>query len=283
METKICIDCKKEKNIDDFYKKRINGKLYYERFCKKCSYTRHKDTYKKYRETHKLERKQYLEANKDKINATRKKYIENNREKINATTKIWRDNNKEEIKKKEQEYRKKNIDRIKLLRQKWLIEHNEEYKKYKQNYDRQYRESHQKEIKEYRQNYRKTHKKEYNEYINNRRNNDEVFFWKHKIREFIRESFYRNNFKKQAKTEEILGCDINYLREHLKQTFKNNYGYDWDGIEKVHIDHIKPISLGNTIEEVNNLCHYTNLQLLKPKDNQIKSNKLNWTITKENI
>lgn len=276
METKICIDCKKEKNIDDFYKRKVNGKLYYEKFCKECSYIRHKEAYKKYRETHKLERKLYLKNNKNKINATKKIYRENNKEKINIAAKIWRDKNKEKIVKKRKEYYKKNIDKIKLSKEKWLREHNEEYKKYKHKYDEQYRKTHQKEIKEYRKKYQKTHRKEYNEYIRNRRKNDEVFLWKHKIREFIRESFYRNNIKKQLRTEDILGCDINYLREYLKQTFKNNYGYEWDGVEKVHIDHIKPISLGNTIEEVNKLCHYTNLQLLKPKDNQIKSNKLNW-------
>ena len=278
METRICIDCKEQKNIDQFYHRKVNSKIYYERFCKICSYIRHKDKYKEYRETHREQRKQYLRENKEKINKTKRIYREKNKEKINNNHRKWINDNKELYKKGRKKYNEANKEKLKLAKERWLEEHNEEYKKYKQDYDKQYRKSHQEEIKEYRQNYQKKHKKEYNKYIRNRRNNDEVFLWKHKIREFIRESFYRNNLKKQGKTEDILGCDINYLREHLKQTFKNNYGYDWDGIEKVHIDHIKPISLGNTIEEVNKLCHYTNLQLLKPKDNQTKSNKLNWNL-----
>ena len=63
---------------------------------------------------------------------------------------------------------------------------------------------------------------------------------------------------------------------HLLETFKNNYGYKWDGIEKVHIDHIIPLATAKTKEEVIKLCYYTNLQLLKAKDNIEKGNKLNW-------
>lgn len=281
METKICIDCKETKSIEDFYHRKVNGKIYYENFCKICSYNRHKDKYKEYRETHKDKRKEYLKENKDKINIVRTIYRNKNKDKINAYNRKWVEEHREEYNEKRKKYNVENKEKLKLARKQWLEEHKEGYEEYKKDYDKKYRELHQKEIKEYRDVYRKTHKKQYNEYIRNRRKNDDVFFWKHKIREYIRESFYRNNLKKNKNTEEILGCSIEYLRNYLKQTFKKNYGYEWDEIEKVHIDHIKPISLGTTIEEVNKLCHYTNLQLLKPKDNQIKSNKLDYKLNKE--
>ena len=67
---------------------------------------------------------------------------------------------------------------------------------------------------------------------------------------------------------------------YLRETFKNNYGYDWNGIEKVHIDHIIPLSVAKTEKDVMKLCHYTNLQLLKAKDNLHKYNKLDWELTK---
>jgi len=57
-------------------------------------------------------------------------------------------------------------------------------------------------------------------------------------------------------------------------------GIEWNGIEKVQIDHIKPLKYAKTEEEVIKLCHYTNLQLLKEKDNLEKSFKLDWELSK---
>ena len=92
----------------------------------------------------------------------------------------------------------------------------------------------------------------------------------------IRQSFLRKGIKKEYKCEKILCCDILTFKNYLLQTFKNNYGYEWNGKESVHIDHIIPLDTANTEEEIIKLCHYTNLQLLKAKDNLKKSNKLNF-------
>ena len=66
--------------------------------------------------------------------------------------------------------------------------------------------------------------------------------------------------------------------EHLLQTFKSNYGYEWDKKEPVHIDHITPLAIAKTEEDIIKLCHYTNLQLLKAKDNLQKNSKLDWRL-----
>ena len=47
----------------------------------------------------------------------------------------------------------------------------------------------------------------------------------------------------------------------------------YDNKEKVHIDHIIPLATAKTEEDVIKLCHYTNLQLLKAKDNLKKGAK----------
>ena len=73
---------------------------------------------------------------------------------------------------------------------------------------------------------------------------------------------------------------IDFLIEHLYKTFKSNYGYEWNGVEPVHIDHIIPLATANTEEEVIALCHYTNLQLLKAQDNLSKNKSLDWTLSK---
>ena len=79
---------------------------------------------------------------------------------------------------------------------------------------------------------------------------------------------------KNKHTEQILGCSINEFIKHILRTYKDNYGYEWDGKELVHIDHIIPLATAHTEKEVLNLCHYTNLQLLKAKDNLVKGSKV---------
>ena len=63
---------------------------------------------------------------------------------------------------------------------------------------------------------------------------------------------------------------VNYLEgKFLEGMTWDNYGFHgW------HIDHIIPISLGKTLEEIKELCHYTNFQPLWADDNKKKSNKI---------
>lgn len=54
------------------------------------------------------------------------------------------------------------------------------------------------------------------------------------------------------------------------------------GIYKnVNIDHIIPLATAKNEEDVMKLCHYSNLQLLKAKDNIEKGAKLNWRLKNE--
>lgn len=91
-------------------------------------------------------------------------------------------------------------------------------------------------------------------------------------------TFY--NTSKRGKAEEIVGCDFETLYNYLLETYKQNYGIEWNGVDEVHIDHIIPLSTVETEEEIIKLCHYTNLQLLKAKDNLSKNDKLNWKLEK---
>ncbi len=97
------------------------------------------------------------------------------------------------------------------------------------------------------------------------------------IRRNIRRSFSRNNsvkFRKVLKSEQLLGCSIieftNYLLSKCPSGTTvsdfHQFGY--------HIDHIIPISVAKTQEEVEKLCHYSNYQPLWWRDNIIKSNKI---------
>lgn len=81
-----------------------------------------------------------------------------------------------------------------------------------------------------------------------------------------------NNFTKQNRTFNIVGCSPEFLKEHIENQFTE--GMSWELIGRhIHIDHIIPLSSAKTEEEVYKLCYYTNLQPMWAKDNMKKSNK----------
>lgn len=130
--------------------------------------------------------------------------------------------------------------------------------------------------------YYSNNKKEINnralKYQNKRKETDECYKMKVRLRKMINNSFRRKKYKKNSNNEKIIGCEWEFFINYLLNTFKNNYGYDWDGKEKISIDHIIPLAIAKTEEEVIKLCHYTNLQLLKAKDNLDKKDKLDWEL-----
>ena len=132
--------------------------------------------------------------------------------------------------------------------------------------------------KEYRAKNRKRINQKKREYEKTMRDSDSVYFLKQKIRSVIYKSFSRKGFQKISFAEEITGMSGADLCEYLLETYKENYGCEWDGIEKVHIDHIVPLATARTEEEVKRLCHYSNLQLLKAFDNLSKHDKLDYSL-----
>jgi hypothetical protein len=144
--------------------------------------------------------------------------------------------------------------------------------------DRRYQERNAEKLSEYRKNYFEKNKERILErnrnYIKERRKNDDLFLFKDKVRNLIKMSFRRKGFDKSYKTTKILGCGFEEFQKHLYNTFLKNYGYEFNGEDLVHIDHIIPLKMAKTEEDVIRLCHYTNLQLLKASDNLRKSAKM---------
>ena len=69
----------------------------------------------------------------------------------------------------------------------------------------------------------------------------------------------------------MLGIDLAGFQAHMESKFQE--GMNWDNYGQWHVDHIKPLSLSTTEQEVIELNHYTNLQPLWAVDNLKKSNK----------
>ena len=143
---------------------------------------------------------------------------------------------------------------------------------------KRYREQNKEKIYAYNSEYQKRDyvKKKANDRIVEKYNNDDLFRLKMCVRSEIRSGFTRKGFKKSETTEKLVGCTLEEFIGHLKATYYRNYGIEYDGTQKVHIDHIIPIATAETEEEVNKLCHWSNLQLLNAEDNLAKSDSLDW-------
>lgn len=158
------------------------------------------------------------------------------------------------------------------------LKYQKDYHKNHPEVNKKFEKKHKERLTKYRKDYFSKNKEKilsYNKkYVENRIKTDDFFKFKQTVRSSIYQSFRRGNGTKKCSTREILGCEFEEFRTHLNNTFFNNYGYEYDGKEDVHIDHIIPLATAKTEEDVKRLCHYTNLQLLKASDNLKKSAKI---------
>jgi hypothetical protein len=176
-----------------------------------------------------------------------KKYEEENKEAKKEYLKNYKEINKEKLQIKNKIYRQENCDKI----TEW------------------------KEInKDYFIKYRQDNKENFRNYLKKRFDNDPIFKFKNNIRRLILRSFKRgkSNFKKSDTTEVILGCKIEEFIDYISKKFTEEMTLENHG--EWHIDHIIPLAIAKTEEEVILLNHYTNLQPLWAKDNLSKGSKI---------
>ena len=253
----FCNKCGSEKPIEEFSKNKCTD-TGYQKYCKSCckNYI-DKNNQSQYN-------KKYIKINKDKIKQYRKL-----NENIQKYQKEYRENNKIKNKKYQIEYRKNNIMRDRSEYAKLYRENNKDKIK---EINRLYRLKNKEKIKEkvklYRQNNKDKINKNNNRYRKEKRKIDKIYYLSEKIRGIIHKSLKNNGFKKNLKTNQILGCTIIEFKFYIESKFQKwmsweNYGlyngklnYGWD------LDHIKPLSIANTEKDLYELNHYTNFQPL---------------------
>jgi hypothetical protein len=76
---------------------------------------------------------------------------------------------------------------------------------------------------------------------------------------------------KTTRTKEMLGLNLADFKSYMESKFQE--GMTWDNYGQWHVDHIKPLSLATTEQQVMELNHYTNLQPLWASENLKKSNR----------
>ena len=287
---KTCIKCGAKKQLDEFKIDRRTGN--HKNVCIECE----RDYFKKYKEEHKEHKKEmwrkWYEKNKESVLDYQKNYREVNKEKIAERDKKYRAANSDVLKVKKAEYYQKNKDIFHEKYKEYYKNNSDKLKEYQRHYRenniekvfnmrKAYRERNADIIKERKKEYGKKNRSKITAYYLNKRQSDPLFKLSTQIRGLIRMSLISHGYSKDSHTHEILGCDYETLWGHLKQTWKNNYGAEWNG-EDYHIDHIIPLATAKTEQEVKDLCHYKNLQMLKPEDNLAKNKSLDWRLNSEN-
>lgn len=183
-----------------------------------------------------------------------------------AKHKNTKDKLKHQCKSCEKDYRDKNKDKTKANYQKNKKIISEKQKLYRlENYNK---------IIERERNYDKKNRLVRNLYKQNRRNTDFLFKLICNIRNLIGISFRKNGYNKDSKTNKILGCTYEEFKQHLEKQFTE--GMSWDNQGEWHLDHIYPVSLAKTEEEIIKLNHYTNFQPLWAEENIRKGNRLDY-------
>jgi hypothetical protein len=239
----ICSQCNKE-----FIKTKNNQK-----YCsKECSKEAFKITNKKYQQSDKGKAvrkkalKKYKKSNKGK--ESEKRYLQSEKGKLAV---------KKSAKKYKTKYNQSDRGRevIKQGRKKYSqsASGKETIRKYKQS-DRG------KELR------KKDHLK--------RMKTDPLYKLIYNTRARLRIFYKASNIKKTNKTFKMVGCTPEFLKQHLEKQFKP--GMSWKNNTKNgwHIDHIVPISLAMSSEDVEKLSHYTNLQPMWATENLKKGNKI---------
>lgn len=109
-----------------------------------------------------------------------------------------------------------------------------------------------------------------------RYNTDSMYALKRNLRRRLSKALESKKWIKSNHFAQYIGCTLEELKSHLEIQFTegmtwNNYGI---GEKCWTIDHIIPLSLAKTEEEMYKLCHYTNLKPMWYLDNIHKSDKI---------
>lgn len=235
--------------------------------CKKCQ---------------KIYNHKYRSENEKKLSERDKNYYKANRERIKEKSSKYHKENKD----KAEKYYQDNKEKISIKHKKWMSDNKEHVKDYSHNkylnnkeakkeYNKKYHESNRETLCKKSREYSKTHRKEINKYRRKKIKEDPLFRVRMNLGRRISKTVRLGGGKKAHKTMDLLGCSIEFFKEHMESKFEKGMTWGNYGKNGWHIDHIKPCAYFDLIDpEHQKKCfHYTNLQPLWAKDNFSKNSR----------
>lgn len=167
----------------------------------------------------------------------------------------------------------------KIAVNKWRNSHKTKYSENRRNVDkRRYRRRMNDEKwvihnREKANMYRLSHLDKVAEYSRNKRNLDMSFKIADNLRRRINSALKGN--VKSLSTQELIGCDFNFLKEYIISLFSDGMTWEYFMNGKIHLDHIIPCKAFDLSKEVNQrACFYwKNLRPMWQVDNIRKHDK----------
>lgn len=117
--TKVCLDCLREKPVDEFHKRKNGSKDGYRNTCKTCWNKKTKKYDLSHKEKRRIYNKQYNLANKENMKSVSHQWRSKNKEHIQSKTKLYYLKNKKEMLLKNKQYKIDHKDKLIFLRRKY--------------------------------------------------------------------------------------------------------------------------------------------------------------------
>lgn len=259
----VLIFCKKKEQLDS------NTLEQFKLFKQSLS----KEELKEFRKIRKrFMESEWRKSNKESI----KRSYDKQKEKYKAKNKIWRNNNPEKIKRHHDNWVAKNKEYHYSVIAKWKKDNkdkiNKQAKRYRKN--KQNTQKHREYMKQWRLKNKERINKQLVERSKERKQTDNLFAAKEKLRCAVYSAFSRIKKNKPSDTQSLLGCNWEQAKAHIENLWQE--GMSWQnhgrGKGKWNIDHIRPVSSFKD-NELHLMNLIENLQPLWFEDNMIKGNK----------
>lgn len=275
---KTCTLCKNEKPLTEYPARKSAGDgLHF--WCRPCLKIKKAESYQKNREKALATMAAYRAENPEKVAATKKRCYAAKPEMYNAKRKAQYAADPEFYKAKSRSWYEGNRERA-ATRGKIYHENNREHAKLRA---AAYREANRATINAKTIQRQKDNREAYNAYQLSYRltryKTDPLYALQMTCRRRILCAMAKGGYKKSTKTESLLGCTFEEFKIYLEAKFLPGMAWENRGLHGWHIDHIVPLSSAKDREEMERLCHYSNMQPLWAKDNHSKGAKMPHELT----
>jgi len=139
---------------------------------------------------------------------------------------------------------------------------------------RKWHENNKERSKELQRKWRERYPWKGNEYIKRRYAEDPQFALAYKVRARVYQAIQKGGASKTGRTEELIGCSFDFLRQHIERQFKGKMS--WGNPGSFHIDHIVPLAAFDLTDpaQLKVACNWQNMRPLSPRKNMSKGAKL---------